>query len=89
MLSLCFHSYIFSHKRKSEFRVIVGDHHQTEDDKGEQMFKVEELILHRQYSGINYICNQQFMKNMKYVIYTYVYMSNVGVPIIKALGAGY
>ncbi|RUS72444.1 hypothetical protein EGW08_019790 [Elysia chlorotica] len=47
------HCFIFSkerRRRKTNIRVVVGDHDTSLLERGEQMFEVEELILHTNFS---------------------------------------
>jgi len=42
-------AHCFINKRKSSFKIAVGDHDTRNPDEGEQNFQIEELILHENY----------------------------------------
>uniref|UniRef100_A0A2C9JRC5 Serine protease 12 n=1 Tax=Biomphalaria glabrata TaxID=6526 RepID=A0A2C9JRC5_BIOGL len=42
-------AHCFAKERKSSFQVTVGDHNKKEKDQGEQVFSVEQLLIHGQY----------------------------------------
>ena len=44
-------SYVDRNLAKSRVLLMVGDHGRKVKDEGEQKFLVEELIMHRGYSG--------------------------------------